>query len=142
MNGDNHNLETGETAEKSFAGGFNGRVEVGAERTLVELQADPLGRDWLLRITGGEAHVGAVATSRGGAIQLSVVGSHKEGPLAEVCAGQWSLLTGRVCVAVVGIHQDQATPEEIDSIVNNVRQGLEILSTRWRAGDQSGTFRS
>jgi len=105
---------------------------VGEERTLVQLRVDPLGDDSLLQVTGGRAHVGAVATADGSQVQLSVVGSHKEGPLAEICAGQWSLLTGRVCVAVVGIHQDQATGQEIDSIVDNVRQGLDILASRWK----------
>ncbi len=116
----------------SPAGGFLEQVEVGEDRTLVNLRIDPLGRDWLLRVTGGEAHVGAVATAAEGQVQLSVVGSHKEGPLAEICAGVWSRLTGRVCVAVVGIHQDQATRSEIDSIVDNVREGLDILESRWR----------
>ncbi len=121
----------------SFASGFQGSVSVGEGRTLVQLQADPLGGDWVLRITGGEAHVGAVATAGAGKVQLSVVGSHKEGPLAEVCAGQWSKLTGRVCVAVAGIHQDEATRQEIDGIVENVRQGLDILMIRWREANHA-----
>ncbi len=120
------------TDSNSPAGGFNGRVSVGSGRTRVELLAEALGEDCLLRITGGRAHVGAVATCGHGQVQLSVVGSHKEGPLAQVCAEQWSLLTGRVCVAVVGIHQDRATGQEIDGIVENVRRGLEILTIRFR----------
>lgn len=132
MDIENHNSLNRKKGSDSFVGGFNTGVQVGDGRLRVVLQADPLGRDWLLRITGGEAHVGAVATAGHGQVQLSVVGSHKEGPLAEVCAEQWSLLTGRVCVAVVGIHQDQATRQEIDSIVDHVRQGLDVLAGRWK----------
>jgi len=35
--------------------------------------------------------------------------------------------TGRTCVAIVGIHQDQATRAEIAAIVTNVQQGLARL---------------
>lgn len=126
-----HQLEK-TAGPNSPAGGLLQRVSVGEDRTLVELQLDPLGEDWLLQVTGGEAHVGAVATAFDDQVQLSVVNHHKEGPLAEVCAQQWALLTGRVCVAVVGIHQDGATPVEIESIVDHVRQGLETLMSSWR----------
>ncbi len=132
MCNDNHEQVKEPANVHSPAGGFLERVEVGEGRTLVNLRIDPLGRDWLLQVTGGVAHVGAVATAGEGQVQLSVVGSHKEGPLSEICAGVWSGLTGQVCVAVVGIHQDQATRTEIDSIVDNVRRGLEILESRWR----------
>ena len=132
MSGENRDQVDRKANPKCPAGGFHGLVSVGEGRTRIELQADPLGGDWLLRVTGGRVHVGAVATAAEGKVQLSVVGSHKEGPLAEVCAQQWALLTGGVCVAVAGIHQDQATGEEIDRIVENVREGLEILKVRWR----------
>ena len=116
----------------SLAGGFSAEVQIGEGRTLVHLLAVSQGRDWVLHITGGTAHVGAVATADGHQVQLSVVGNHKEGPLAEVCALQWSHLTGNICVAVVGIHQDNATKSEIDGIVDNVRLGLDTLATRWK----------
>lgn len=132
MSGENRDQVDRKAAPNCPAGRFQGLVSVGEGRTQIEMQADPLGGDWLLRVTGGRAHVGAVATAGQGVVQLSVVGSHKEGPLAQVCAEQWALLTGRVCVAVAGIHQDQATSREIDRIVENVRAALEILKVRWR----------
>jgi len=138
MSCENHDQAGTSSGAGNLAGGLPGKISVGENRTLVELEADVIGEDWLLRITGGQAHVGAVATADDGQVQLSVIGSHKEGPLAEICAGQWSLLTGRVCVAVVGIHQDQATRDEIDSIVDHVRQGLEILSSRWKEAHRVG----
>ncbi len=116
----------------SFSGGFSGLLKVGEGRTEVILQADPQGMDFILRVTGGQAHVGAVATASADLVQLSVVGIHKEGPLAELCAGRWAQMTGKVCVAMVGIHQDQATPEEIETIIANVELGLDQLMEKWQ----------
>ena len=138
MSGENRDQGGPLAAGGCFAGGFQSTVSVGCGRTEVFLQAEAVGDDWLLRITGGKAHVGAVATAHGSDVQLSVVGPHKEGPLAEVCAVQWSFLTGRTCVAVAGIHQDEATREEIDGIVDHVRQGLDILSDRWKEAQSVG----
>jgi gallate decarboxylase subunit D len=121
----------------SPVGKFSGVVRVGRGRTGVELSVGSQGRDWILQITGGEAHVGAVATAFGHGVQLALIGSHKEGPLAEMCAGRWARLTGRVCVAIVGIHQDQATRQEIESIVDNVQKGLDVLVNRWQEADRA-----
>ncbi len=87
-------------------------------------------------ITGGDAHVGAVAVCHGrsghahsqpgeGVVQLP---NHREGPLASEAAETLALATGRTCAVVVGIHQDDATPDEIHDIVAHVRQGLQKLA--------------
>lgn len=107
-------------------------IEVGSARRAVRLEALPQGPDWLLRITGGDDHIGAVAVAAGGHVHLHVIGSHKEGPLAEDAARRWAHLTGTVCVAAAGIHQDDITREEIAAIVAHVDQGLEILTQLWK----------
>ncbi|PID80144.1 hypothetical protein CSB20_08065 [bacterium DOLZORAL124_64_63] len=107
-------------------------IEVGAGRGAVRLEALPQGRDWLLRITGGEDHVGAVAVAAEGDVHLHVIGPHKEGPLAEDAARRWAAMTGTVCVSAVGIHQDDITREEIATIVANVGAGLTALQKIWK----------
>ncbi len=57
---------------------------------------------------------------------------HREGPLARESAKVLAQATGKVCVATVGIHLDEATPEEIATIVNNVQQGLALMVAQWR----------
>jgi hypothetical protein len=52
------------------------------------------------------------------------VPGHREGPLAREGAARLYAATGRTCVAVAGIHQDGATPEEIEAIVRNSREGI------------------
>lgn len=105
-------------------------AEAGSGRTAVRLQLLPQGRDWLLLITGGEAHVGAVAAADAQGCQLAVLPPHKEGPLARECAQAVVQQTGCACAAVAGIHQDNATAEEITAIVQNVRAALNDILAR------------
>lgn len=110
-------------------------VTIGDGRTEVHLRPLAQGRDFLVLITGGAAHVGAVAVRDGriagpekadsvGTVQLH---GHREGPLAAEAAALLAAATGRTCAAVVGIHQDDASPAEIRRIVTHVRRGLRQL---------------
>ncbi|MEN8008437.1 MAG: hypothetical protein ABFS42_15620 [Candidatus Krumholzibacteriota bacterium] len=112
-------------------------LRVGSNRTGVKLELQSQGRDFLLLVTGGEAHVGAVAVwdvgNETGPI-INEMSGHREGPLAGECAEILGRACGRTVVAVVGIHQDNATPEEITAIVANVRQGAAELASFAEAG--------
>jgi len=117
------------------AGPANQRIEplsVGSGRTRVTLEFKIQGRDILLLVTGGEAHVGAVAVwdsrEKEGQAAATELPGHREGPLAVECAEILGRASGRTVAAVVGIHQDNATPEEIAAIVANVRQGAAELA--------------
>lgn len=107
-------------------------LSVGSGRTLVKLEVKNQGRDILLLVTGGEAHVGAVAVwdsrQKGNPATVNELPGHREGPLAVECAEILGRAWGRTVAAVVGIHQDKATREEIDAIVVNVRQGVQELA--------------
>ena len=117
------------------AGSANQLIEplgVGSGRTLVKLELKYQGRDILLLVTGGKAHVGAVAVwdsrqSDDSAVVTELPG-HREGPLAVECAEILGRAVGRTVAAVVGIHQDNATREEIAAIVTNVRLGVVELA--------------
>ncbi len=111
-------------------------ITIGQGRTAVNIRIMRQGRDFVALITGGTAHVGAIAVCHGrggrahsqpgeGVVQLP---NHREGPLASEAAETLALATGRTCAAVVGIHQDDATPDEIHDIVTHVRQGLQQLA--------------
>ena len=115
-------------------GGLPNPITVGQGRTAVQLTLAAQGRDLILTVTGGAAHVGAVAvvSVAGGTAgephcSVTVVPGHAEGPLAEEAAARIAAATGRTCVAVAGIHQDRATGAEITAIVANVQQGLTRL---------------
>lgn len=106
-------------------------IVVGSGRTRVQLELRVQGRDFLILVTGGRAHVGAVATwdgsNNGPVAVVTELPGHREGPLAGECATAiGSATTGNVA-AVVGIHQDNATTGEIAAIVGHVREGLAEL---------------
>lgn len=110
-------------------------IEIGSGRTAVRLELSARGRDLLLTIGGGDTHVGAVAVASesGGTAGEScraslVVPGHREGPLAVAGAEALAEASGRTCVAVVGVHQDAATPSEIADIVRNVQTGIARLA--------------
>lgn len=108
-------------------------VVEGRGRTEVRLEIQAMGRDLVLRISGGEAHVGAVAVCEPPepdaepAPVVTVVPGHKEGPIAESCAALMAKASGRTVCAVAGIHQDDATREEIAAIVANVDRACARL---------------
>ncbi|MFO7608247.1 MAG: hypothetical protein R6X35_03480 [Candidatus Krumholzibacteriia bacterium] len=109
-----------------------GPVSEGRGRTEVRLVLLPQGRDLLLLITGGEAHVGAVAVAQpaadGGPAGEVVIPPHKEGPLAAECAALVAEAAGCTCAAAAGIHQDDATAQEIATITANVRRAARRLA--------------
>lgn len=113
-------------------------VTMGTGRTAVRLELVAQGRDLLLLISGGEAHVGAVAVARpagdGGAAGAVVIPPHKEGPLAAECAALLAEAAGCTCAAAAGIHQDQATQAEIAAICANARAAARQLAAALVAG--------
>lgn len=120
---------TGEAAGKRP---LPGPVREGSGRTEVRLELVPVGRDLLLLVTGGEAHVGAVAVARpagrGGPAGAVVVPPHKEGPLAAECAALVAEAAGCTCAAAAGIHYDEASAQEIAAICANVRTAVRRLA--------------
>jgi hypothetical protein len=119
------------TAQGRF---FPRELVVGQGREKVELSLRPHGRDWLLTIGGGDTHVGAVAVVAPTTLQedqphesLTVVPGHKEGPLALLAARRVAEVTGRTCVCLAGVHQNQATESEIQAIVSNIERGTSKL---------------
>ncbi len=114
-------------------------LSVGSGRTRVNLELRHQGLDILLLVTGGEAHVGAVAVWNGqqmdGQASVTEMPGHREGPLAGECAEILGRASGRTVVAVAGIHQDNASREEIAAIIANVRQGAAKLAENLGTSD-------
>ena len=102
----------------------------GQGRESVKLELRAQGRDFLVLIGGGEDHVGAVAVASPEKIEMMVIPPHKEGPLAQTAAQMVAQKSGRNCVAVAGIHQDNITSGEIQAVLRNFHVALERLVTR------------
>ncbi|MBP1627602.1 MAG: hypothetical protein H6Q00_2077 [Holophagaceae bacterium] len=104
-------------------------------RLTVELRAQRIGRDLLVQITGGEAHIGAVGAGcpLGVRASASVIAlpEHRDDRMAHKAAERISATFGCNCAVVAGVHFDDITPEEIGE---TMRLFEEVLKAFLEAG--------
>lgn len=107
------------------------QIDIGTGRTAVRLQLVPVGGDLLLMLTGGRAHVGAVAVAVPGDgvpwVDLIEIGTHREGPLAREGANLICGHSNRTVTVTAGIHIDNATDDEIQEITANATLAFENM---------------
>ena len=111
-------------------------------RTEVILEAKKIGEDYLLTLTGGREHVGAVAIglfdekSQRTSSSVITMPGHREEQLALDGARQVSRATGKTSVFVAGIHQDNISPEEIRDIVSAAGEMVESFIAFYEKKDK------
>ncbi|RCX23590.1 hypothetical protein DFP94_1011189 [Fontibacillus phaseoli] len=97
----------------------------------IKLQVIPMGRDLLLTMTGGEAHIGAASTAylteQGIEVQTSALPGHKEHVLTAGLAKRAAEYYQRTVTVVMGIHYDGLNREEIQQISQITKSLLEQL---------------
>jgi hypothetical protein len=100
------------------------KVTEKVSRTEITLEVKKLGEDYLLTLTGGKEHAGAVAvglfdekSGRASSSVLTLPG-HREEQLALDSARRVSRATEKTTVVVAGIHVDNISQEEIKEIVS------------------------
>ncbi|WP_187386130.1 prenylated flavin chaperone LpdD [Paenibacillus tuaregi] len=95
----------------------------------IRLVAQEVGRDILLLITGGEAHIGAVSTAyrteAGTQVHTTAIPGHKEQLLSADFALQASMRLNRTVTIVMGIHYDHLSPSQIESVCMLAERELE-----------------
>lgn len=108
----------------------------------IVLDAKRIGEDYLLTLTGGEEHVGAVAVglfdekSQRASSSVITMPGHREEYLALDGAKQVSRATRKTSVFVVGIHQDNISLEEIKDIVLAAGEMVENFIAFYENGDK------
>jgi hypothetical protein len=108
----------------------------------IVLDAKKIGEDYLLTLTGGEEHVGAVAAglfderSQRASSSVITMPGHREEYLALHGARQVSRATRKNSVFVVGIHQDDVSPEEIRDIVSAAGEMVESFIAFYEKRDE------
>lgn len=108
-------------------------LKYGTGRTELTLDYSYSGEDVSLVITGGRAHVGAVAVGYyrdgddGVITKTIVVPSHKEGEIASMFASTVAKHLHCTTVCTAGIHLEDITKEEIDAINDNAVQLLDAF---------------
>ncbi|OAB41136.1 hypothetical protein [Paenibacillus antarcticus] len=88
----------------------------------IVISAVPIGRDVMLIVTGGAAHIGAVSTAYVGPsgefeVQTSEVPGHKEHTISEELALKAARILDRTVTVAMGIHYDDISKEEIIDII-------------------------
>lgn len=100
-------------------------------RIEITLEVKKLGEDYLLTLTGGKEHAGAVSVGlfdeKSGRASSSVftLPGHREEQLALDSARRVSKATGKTTVVVAGIHVDNISLEEIKEIVSTAEEMVE-----------------
>lgn len=108
----------------------------------IVLEVKKIGEDYLLTLTGGEEHVGAVAVglfeekSQRASSSVITMPGHREEYLALQGARQVSKATKKTSVFVVGIHKDNLSPEEIRDIVSIAGEMVESFITFYKKGEE------
>lgn len=97
----------------------------------IDIQAYPMGADWVFLVSGGEAHIGAVVVAYPEleAILLHTItmpGHREEQLAAEIAKFAASKLKRKVAV-LMGIHIEHATKQEIAEIVGTVHRKMAQL---------------
>ena len=92
-------------------------------RAELVLKQKQVGKDYVITLTGGEEHVGAVAVGvfdeKSGHASASVISlpGHRDEGIALDGARLISEITKTATVFIVGIHLDNITKDEIDTII-------------------------
>lgn len=100
-------------------------------RIEITLEVKKLGEDYLLTLTGGKEHAGAVAVGlfdkKSGRASSSVITlpGHREEQLALDSARRISKATEKTSIVVAGIHVDNISPKEIKEIVSAAEEMVE-----------------
>ncbi|WP_339061412.1 hypothetical protein [Tepidibacillus marianensis] len=101
----------------------------------IQIKQYNLGKDLVIHVTGGAAHIGAVATAYFDEDQLHVellqLPHHKEGELAEEFAELAARKLRSTVTVLMGIHIDHATKEDIQNIIEEVKIGMEEVVSKF-----------
>ena len=101
----------------------------------IVLNAKKIGNDYLVILTGGREHVGAVAVgffdekSQRASSSVITIPGHREEQLALKGARQVSIATKKTTIFIAGIHKNDINNEDIKHIVSVACEMIEDLIT-------------
>lgn len=107
--------------KKALSEHGKGRCKVWAEATCA-------GDDILLYIWGGERpHVGSASLCTSGEPASISVPGHMDHVVSHEAAKRVHSATGKRCLAIAGIHVDNASHEDIEELVENSRRCVDAI---------------
>lgn len=98
-------------------------IQAGNGRTALTYDVRLLGRDILISVSGGAAHIGSVAVGDCGALLSYTAEGHKDDALTESLAKNFSRRYHCRCVAAAGFHIDHIAKKEIEAVLEAHTEG-------------------
>ncbi|WP_303870746.1 hypothetical protein [Acetobacterium wieringae] len=109
----------------------------GSGKTALQYEIIPVGKDWLILLTGGDAHIGCTAIGDDGQLSSYTPRSHKDDALAIPLAKKVSQTFSCICTVVAGFHLDGITREEISIVIDNAEKGMIQVMTAIESKNRS-----
>ncbi len=102
-------------------------ITIGENRAKVELEYFRIGKDLLVIITGGDAHIGAITLCENGCSSTLNKDGHKEYLVTKEIAPIIETALKQDVLVVCGIHIDNATSNEIEILVKHAKECVDIF---------------
>lgn len=116
--------------ERHSAGEFSGAASSG--RIRLDVTARLMGSDFLVVLTGGQAHAGGCALAETNTPAKSVTAAgHRDAELAEYMANFLRQKLSGTIIVVAGVHYDAITRDEINLVFSLCRNLAESIGERF-----------
>ena len=100
-------------------------ISAGEGRYLVNLVYLLIGEDILILITGGKEHIGGVSLVENNSFSNMYKKNHKDNVISDMVAPFIYDSLKKDILVICGIHIDDATPDDIDTLINNAKECAE-----------------
>lgn len=100
------------------------KLLAGTGKTTLHYEITQVGQDFLILLTGGDAHIGCTAIGDDGRICVYTPKSHRDDALAIPLAKKVSETFHCICTVAAGFHLDDINREEIQTVIANAEKGM------------------
>ncbi len=107
-------------------------IRYGDNRCAVTLKYFDIGEDLLVIITGGKEHIGAISLMDNGLYSSVVKSGHKDEMISKFVIKTISSVINKDIAVTCGIHIDNATKDEIETIFKNTEKCIEKFISIYR----------
>lgn len=100
------------------------KITVGSGATALHYEVTKVGKDVLILVTGGVAHIGSTAIGDDGRMSIYTSREHRDDSLASPLAKKISMEFHCVCTVCAGFHLDSIAKEDIKKVLVNAETGI------------------
>lgn len=100
------------------------KITVGSGSTALHYEVTTVGKDVLILVTGGVAHIGCTAVGDDGRLSVYTAQEHRDDSLAIPLAKIISMEFHCVCTVCAGFHLDSIAKDDIKNVLVNAEEGI------------------